>query len=187
MQQSFILCKTESQSLSGCDYSSVGVDRPVATCVPSSCQPMLEEEKTEALCSQVASRVASRLYREDGTSDAAMCVVADRLHLCKLELGTLAVVSGKIHGRHSVCTRMSTIGHPAPHDCHAHPCSHDIFPSSGDQGSQEGSALARWAADPANTAWMESKCHWPRGLDPPPLKHLQVLPEGGNMSPFLET
>lgn len=110
----------------------------------------------------------------------------DRLHVCKLELGTLAVVSGKIHGRHSVCTRMGTIGHPAPRDCHAHPCSHDIFPSSGDQGSQEGSALARWAADPANTAWMESKCRWPRSLDPPPLKLLQV-PEDGSTSPFLET
>nr|XP_044986670.1 rho guanine nucleotide exchange factor 10 isoform X1 [Jaculus jaculus]XP_044986671.1 rho guanine nucleotide exchange factor 10 isoform X1 [Jaculus jaculus]XP_044986672.1 rho guanine nucleotide exchange factor 10 isoform X1 [Jaculus jaculus]XP_044986673.1 rho guanine nucleotide exchange factor 10 isoform X1 [Jaculus jaculus]XP_044986674.1 rho guanine nucleotide exchange factor 10 isoform X1 [Jaculus jaculus] len=29
-------------------------------------------------------------------------------------------------------------------------------PPSGDQSNREGSALARWAADPANTAWMEN-------------------------------
>ncbi|KAM5264627.1 rho guanine nucleotide exchange factor 10 [Ctenodactylus gundi] len=29
-------------------------------------------------------------------------------------------------------------------------------PHSGDQDSREGSALARWAADPANTAWMDN-------------------------------
>uniref|UniRef100_A0A8C8W0L2 Rho guanine nucleotide exchange factor 10 n=1 Tax=Peromyscus maniculatus bairdii TaxID=230844 RepID=A0A8C8W0L2_PERMB len=34
--------------------------------------------------------------------------------------------------------------------------SSEDLPHSGDQGSQEGSALARWAADPANTAWMEN-------------------------------
>ncbi|XP_055464449.1 rho guanine nucleotide exchange factor 10 isoform X2 [Psammomys obesus] len=34
--------------------------------------------------------------------------------------------------------------------------SSEDLPQSGDQGSQEGSALARWAADPANTAWMEN-------------------------------
>ncbi|XP_021074456.1 rho guanine nucleotide exchange factor 10 isoform X5 [Mus pahari] len=34
--------------------------------------------------------------------------------------------------------------------------SSEDLPHSGEQGSQEGSALARWAADPANTAWMEN-------------------------------
>ncbi|XP_038182014.1 rho guanine nucleotide exchange factor 10 isoform X3 [Arvicola amphibius] len=34
--------------------------------------------------------------------------------------------------------------------------SSEDLPHSGDQGSQEGNALARWAADPANTAWMEN-------------------------------
>ncbi|XP_036065416.1 rho guanine nucleotide exchange factor 10 isoform X2 [Onychomys torridus] len=34
--------------------------------------------------------------------------------------------------------------------------SSEDLPHSGDQGSQEGSALARWTADPANTAWMEN-------------------------------
>lgn len=34
--------------------------------------------------------------------------------------------------------------------------SSEDLPHSGDQGSQEGSALARWVADPANTAWMEN-------------------------------
>ncbi|GAB1293018.1 Rho guanine nucleotide exchange factor 10 [Apodemus speciosus] len=34
--------------------------------------------------------------------------------------------------------------------------SSEDLPHSGDQGSQESSALARWAADPANTAWMEN-------------------------------
>ncbi|XP_031195045.1 rho guanine nucleotide exchange factor 10 isoform X2 [Mastomys coucha] len=34
--------------------------------------------------------------------------------------------------------------------------SSEDLPHSGDQGNQEGSALARWAADPANTAWMEN-------------------------------
>lgn len=100
MQQSFILCKRESQSLSGCDCRRVGVDSPVAR-VPSSGWTVPEEEKTEALCSQVASCVTSGLHGEDGPSDTAVCVVADRLQVSKLELGTLAVVSGKLHGRHS--------------------------------------------------------------------------------------
>lgn len=34
--------------------------------------------------------------------------------------------------------------------------SSEDLPHSGDQGSQEGNALAQWAADPANTAWMEN-------------------------------
>eukprot|EP00072_Mus_musculus_P066396 XP_017168159.1 PREDICTED: rho guanine nucleotide exchange factor 10 isoform X4 [Mus musculus] len=34
--------------------------------------------------------------------------------------------------------------------------SSEDLPHSSEQGSQEGSALARWAADPANTAWMEN-------------------------------
>ncbi|EGV97118.1 rho guanine nucleotide exchange factor 10 isoform X5 [Cricetulus griseus] len=34
--------------------------------------------------------------------------------------------------------------------------SSEDLPNSGDQGSQEGNALTRWAADPANTAWMEN-------------------------------
>lgn len=32
-----------------------------------------------------------------------------------------------------------------------------VFPFSGDQGGRGGSTLAQWAADPANTAWMESE------------------------------
>ena len=31
---------------------------------------------------------------------------------------------------------------------------------------KEDSALARWVADPANTAWMESKYHWLPGSSP---------------------
>lgn len=34
--------------------------------------------------------------------------------------------------------------------------SSEDLPHSSEQGSQEGSALARWAADPANTAWIEN-------------------------------
>nr|XP_020010164.1 rho guanine nucleotide exchange factor 10-like isoform X1 [Castor canadensis]XP_020010165.1 rho guanine nucleotide exchange factor 10-like isoform X1 [Castor canadensis]XP_020010166.1 rho guanine nucleotide exchange factor 10-like isoform X1 [Castor canadensis] len=41
-------------------------------------------------------------------------------------------------------------------DCPLSSLSSEDPPPSGDLGSQEGSALARWAADPANTAWMEN-------------------------------
>lgn len=61
---------------------------------------------------------------------------------------------------------------------------HDVFISSGDQGSQEGSALARWVADPANTAWMESRYHWPSGLDPLPLSRTLQVPEDSSGVPF---
>lgn len=36
-----------------------------------------------------------------------------------------------------------------------------FFPSSEDnQDKREDDALAKWVADPANTAWMESKYQW---------------------------
>ena len=86
---------------------------PVAR-VPSSCQPVPEEEKTEALCTQVASCVTFGLCREDGTSDAAACVAADRVQGCQLDLRALAAVSGKTHSRLSrVCACVGAIGHSA--------------------------------------------------------------------------
>lgn len=165
----------------------MGVDSPKAH-VPSSGQPVLGKEKTEASCIRVASCVTFRLYREEGTCDTAMCVAADRIQECKLELGTLAVVPGKTHSRNgSVCSHMGAIGHSA----HTHPL--QVTPV----------LFSRFMMPflPAVSKAAKKAVLWPDGQPTLPTqhgwkvsttgpgapKHLQVLPEGGSGFPFLET
>lgn len=117
-----------------------------------------------------------------------MCVAADRFQRCKLELGTLAVVPGKTHSRHSsVCSHMGAIGHSAPlspSDSCALLCSRFMMPFL-PAVSKAAKKAVPWPDGqptlPTQHGWKVS------ATGPGAPKHLQVLPEGGSGFPFLET